>query len=68
VSKKAALHIRQIRSGIGAPLKHKRILASLGLGKMHRTVELPDNPAIRGMVNKIPHLVSIVGEESKAGD
>ena len=59
------LKIQQYKSGIGAPFKHKRILAALGLGKMHRIVEKPDHPTIRGMVNKIPHLVRIV--EQTAG-
>ncbi len=60
------LQIEQYRSGIGRPVKHKRILQALGLGKMHRVVEKPDNPAIRGMVNKIPHLVPIVDDSAQA--
>jgi len=58
------LRIQQVRSGIGAPEKHKRILKALGLGKMHRVVELPDHPSIRGMVKKIPHLVRIVDDSA----
>jgi large subunit ribosomal protein L30 len=54
------MRVKQIRSGIGAPSKHKRILRALGLGKMHRVVELPDVPSVRGMVEKIPHLAAIV--------
>ncbi|UCF68406.1 MAG: 50S ribosomal protein L30 [Acidobacteriota bacterium] len=61
---KKTVTVEQIRSGIGSPAKHKRILTALGLGKMHRIVEHPDNPAIRGMVRKIPHLVRIVDEPS----
>ena len=34
--------------------------------EMHRVVEQPDNPAIRGMVNKIPHLVRIVDDSAQA--
>lgn len=60
------LRIEQYRSGIGRPEKHKRILQALGLGKMNRVVEQPDNPAIRGMVNKIPHLVRIVDDSAQA--
>ncbi len=60
------LRIQQVRSGIGAPGKHKRILRALGLGRMNRVVELPDHPSIRGMVKKIPHLVRIV--EDPAAD
>jgi large subunit ribosomal protein L30 len=62
----STLRIKQYRSGIGRPEKHKRILQALGLGKMNRVVEQPDNPAIRGMVNKIPHLVRIVDDSAQA--
>ena len=57
------IRIRQVRSGIGRPVRQKRTLAALGLGRIDRVVEKPDHPAIRGMVAKIPHLVEIVGEE-----
>ena len=56
----STLKIEQYRSGIATPEKHKKILRSLGLGKLHRVVELPDGPGVRGMVDKIPHLVRIV--------
>ena len=58
----AKLRIEQHRSGIATPETHKRILRALGLGKRHRVVELPDHPAIRGMVAKIPHLVRILDQ------
>ena len=58
--KKKMLRIKQIRSGIGRPLKHKIILKSMGLGKMNRIVELPDTPETWGMIHKIPHLVEVV--------
>ncbi len=58
------LRIQQYKSGIGAIYKHKRVLVSLGLGKMNRIVEKPDHPSIRGMVAKIPHLVRIVDEQA----
>ncbi len=53
------LKITQIRSIIGRPEKHRRIVRALGLKKMHMTVEHQNNPAIRGMINKIPHLVQV---------
>jgi len=59
------IRIRQVRSGIGRPARQKRILAALGLGRIDRVVEKPDNPAIRGMVATIPHLVEIVDEQSR---
>ncbi len=56
------LTIEQYRSGIGCMMKHKRVLRSLGFRKLNQRVERPDNPAVRGMVAKIPHLVRIVEE------
>ncbi|TKJ40410.1 50S ribosomal protein L30 [candidate division LCP-89 bacterium B3_LCP] len=51
------LKITYIRSIIGRPEKHRRIIQALGLRKLNQTVEHQDNPAIRGMVNKVKHLV-----------
>ncbi|MCY4541639.1 MAG: 50S ribosomal protein L30 [Rhodobacteraceae bacterium] len=57
--------VKQIGSPIRRPAKQRRILIGLGLNRMHRTRELEDTPAIRGMVNKIPHLVTIVEERGE---
>ena len=54
------LKIRQVRSPIGFPRNQREVLRSLGLKKIRQVVEQPDNPAVRGMVAKIPHLVQIV--------
>jgi large subunit ribosomal protein L30 len=54
--------VKQVGSPIRRPAIQRRILVGLGLNKMHRTRELEDTPAIRGMVAKIPHLVEIVEE------
>lgn len=54
------IYIEQYRSGARPPVKHKRILRALGLEKLHRVVEMPDNDAVRGMVKTIPHLIRIV--------
>ncbi len=56
----STIKIKQIKSRIGAPKNHKRILDSLGLRKLNHTVEHEDNPSIRGMVEKVKHLVTIV--------
>ncbi len=56
----ATLHVRQVRSGIGFDKTQKATLRALGLGKLGRVRELPDNKEIRGMINKIPHLVTLV--------
>jgi large subunit ribosomal protein L30 len=53
------IRIKLVRSPIGAPEKHKRIVRALGLRKLNRVVEKPDTPAFRGMVAKIPHLLQL---------
>jgi large subunit ribosomal protein L30 len=54
--------VKQIGSPIRRPAIQRETLKGLGLNKMHRTRELEDTPAVRGMVNKIPHLVQIIEE------
>jgi large subunit ribosomal protein L30 len=57
--KQKLLKITQVRSQIGFQQKQRRVLAGLGLGRIGRTVTRLDDPCIRGMVNKIPHLVKV---------
>jgi large subunit ribosomal protein L30 len=57
--KQKMLRITQVRSRIGYGQKAKRTLDALGLRRMHQTVEQVDNPAIRGMINKISYLVHV---------
>ena len=52
--------VKQIGSPIRRPAKQRQTLIGLGLNKMHRTRELEDTPSVRGMVNKIPHMVQII--------
>jgi large subunit ribosomal protein L30 len=52
------LKVTQVRSGIGARPKQRGTLRALGLGRIGKTNTLPDRPEIRGMVNKVPHLVT----------
>jgi large subunit ribosomal protein L30 len=59
---KKTLTIEQIGSPIRRPYDQRQTLIGLGLNKMHRRRVVADNPAIRGMINKIPHLVRIVEE------
>ena len=54
--------VKQIGSPIRRPAKQRQTLVGLGLNKMHKTRELEDTPAVRGMVAKIPHLVEIIEE------
>ncbi|MGH9150158.1 MAG: 50S ribosomal protein L30 [Acidimicrobiales bacterium] len=59
------LRVTQVRSAIGTKPKHRGTLRALGLGRIGRTVTLPDRPEIRGMVARVPHLVRVeeVGRE-----
>jgi len=54
--------VKQIGSPIRRPADQRATLVGLGLNKMHKTRELEDTPSVRGMVNKISHLVEIVEE------
>ena len=54
------IKVKQVASPIGRPAKQKAVLIGLGLNKMNKVVELEDTPSIRGLINKIPHLVKIV--------
>ncbi|MCP4750249.1 MAG: 50S ribosomal protein L30 [Proteobacteria bacterium] len=56
------IKVEQVKSGIGRPQDQRETLKGLGLKRMHQTRTLVDTPAVRGMVNKIPHLVKIVDE------
>jgi large subunit ribosomal protein L30 len=55
--------VKQIGSPIRRPQKQRQTLIGLGLNKMHKTRELEDTASVRGMVNKISHLVEIVEEK-----
>ena len=56
----ATIKIKQTKSRIGAPVDQKRTLQALGLHKISQIVEREDNPAIRGMIRKVHHLVTVV--------
>lgn len=59
---KKTIMIEQIGSPIRRPAHQRETLIGLGLNKMHRKRVVPDNPAVRGMINKIPHLVRIIDD------
>lgn len=54
------IRIQYYRSSISTPKKHKQIVKSLGLTKLNQIVERPDTPAMRGFVQKVPHLIRII--------
>lgn len=53
------VRVTLVKSPIGAIPKHKRTLEALGLRKMHKTVELPNNAATKGMTDQVRHLVKV---------
>jgi large subunit ribosomal protein L30 len=57
------LKIKKVKSEIGRPEAQRKVLRGMGLTKLNKTVTLADTPQVRGMINKVIHLVSV--EESK---
>ena len=53
------LKVAVVKSPIGCVPKHRRTVEALGLKKVNKTVELPDNAAVRGMVNQVSYLVKV---------
>ncbi len=62
---KATVTVTQIGSPIGRPKDQRETLIGLGLNKMHRTRTLEDTPSVRGMIDKVAHLVRV--EENAEG-
>ena len=56
----AKIKLKQIGSPIRRPEKQKAMLIGLGLGKMHKVVEVEDTPKVRGAIAKLPHMVAVV--------
>jgi len=56
------IKVTLVRSMIGRPEKHRKIIRGLGLRKLNKSISLEDTPTHRGMVNKVSHLVKL--EES----
>ncbi|MGO5052467.1 50S ribosomal protein L30 [Lachnospiraceae bacterium LCP25S3_G4] len=55
----ANLKVTLVKSTIGAVPKHRKTVEALGLRKLNKTVEIPDNAATRGMVQQVRHLVKV---------
>ena len=55
----ASLKVTQVKSAIGTKPKHRGTLRALGLGRIGKTRVLPDRPEIRGMVARVPHLITV---------
>ncbi len=59
------LKITLVKSMIGRPEKHRKVLRGMGLRKLNRSVKLKDTPPIRGMINTVSHLLKV---EEKADE
>ncbi|MBR3173731.1 MAG: 50S ribosomal protein L30 [Eubacterium sp.] len=53
------LKITLVKSTIGAVPKNRKTVEAMGLNKLHKTVEMPDNDATRGMIQRVRHLVKV---------
>jgi large subunit ribosomal protein L30 len=62
----ADIRVTQVRSSIGTKPKHRGTLRALGLGRIGKSNTLPDRPEIRGMIAKVPHLVSVTAADEEA--
>ena len=60
----ATITVTQVRSSIGPKPKHRGTLRALGLGKVGSTNTLPARPEIRGMIARVPHLITVSEETS----
>jgi large subunit ribosomal protein L30 len=62
-SNKDTIRIRQIKSAIGYSESQRATLRGLGIRRVNQVIEVHDTPSVRGMINKIPHLVRIESGE-----
>ena len=56
---KTTVTVTQIKSAIGRKIDQRQTLIGLGLNKIGRTRDLEDTPSVRGMINKVKHLVRV---------
>ncbi len=59
------LKLTQVKSSIGTKPAHRGTLRALGLGRIGKTHTLPDRPEIRGMIARVPHLITIEEVDAK---
>ncbi len=60
--------VTQVKSGIGAKPKTRGTLRALGLGRIGKTNTLPDRPEIRGMIARVPHLITVSDDSENGND
>ena len=54
------IRLKQVKSGIGSNRRQRATLRGLGIRRLHKVVEVEDTPALRGMINKVSHLVTVL--------
>ncbi len=62
MAQKSMITIKQVKSAIGYNRRQRATLVGLGIRKLHQVVEVEDTPSVRGMINKVSHLVVVVEE------
>ena len=67
MTKGPRVRVTQLGSAIGRPRDQRATLLGLGLGRRHRTAELEDTPAVRGMIAKVEHLVTFAPADPAKG-
>ena len=59
-AKTGTIRLQWVRSAICTPVKHKAVIKGLGFTRLNQIIERPDTPSMRGMVQKVRHLVVVV--------
>lgn len=54
------IRVKQVKSEIGYDQRQRATLRGLGLRRLNHEVEVPDNPSVRGMIQKVSHLITVV--------
>lgn len=57
---KQMIRLKQVKSAIGYDRRQRATLRGLGIRRLHQVVEVEDTPSVRGMINKVTHLVVLV--------
>lgn len=60
VSSGKRIRLKQVKSEIGSNRRQRATLRGLGIRRLHKVVEVEDTPALRGMINKVSHLVTVL--------
>ena len=60
MSETARVRVKQVKSAIGYDRRQRATLRGLGIRRMQQVVELEDTPAVRGMINKVRHLIVVL--------